>query len=122
AAGTATGSGSVTVSSGGKLTSGGGVLQYEAAQSVSNPIVTEGSMSGTLIANSGGIVEPGGDNLIGSLNVGALTAHTGSIFDFNLIGGTTSTNSTLASTGAATLDNAGTETVNVIGSKLAYGT
>jgi len=122
--GSATGTGNVTVSSGGTLTSGGGVTQFQAPVSAGNPIVTSGSMSGGLIVNSGGIVSPGGapgSGLIGSLSVGSITAHTGSIFDFALAGSFSSDFSSIASAGAATLDNGGTETVNVSGSTIAVG-
>jgi fibronectin-binding autotransporter adhesin len=116
--GSATGTGNVTVNSGGKLTSGNNTLVFQNGTTVA----TSGTMSGTLIVNNGGIVSPGGDNLVGNLSVGALIAHSGSIFNFDLIGGTTSDVDTITATNALTLDNGGTEDVNVLGSKLAYGT
>ena len=88
----------------------------------SSTLATSGTLSSSLIVDSGGVISPGGDGLIGSLSIGSLTAHTGSIFDFDLAGGTSATADQITSGGTFTLDNGGTETVNVAGSKLAFGT
>jgi autotransporter-associated beta strand protein len=113
--GSATGTGTVTVNSGGILSSGDGVVVF-------GQLVSAGGLSGNLTVNSGGVIDPGGVGLVGNLGVGSLTAHSGSIFNFDLIGGTTASVDTLTDAGAATLDGGGTETVDIAGSKLAYGT
>lgn len=53
---------------------------------------------------------------------GNLTAHSGSMFDFDLAGGTSATASDLTVDGSLALDVGGNEVVNVSGSQLAYGT
>jgi autotransporter-associated beta strand protein len=114
--GSALGAGDVTVASGGTLSSGGGIT-------VLGQAVSAGGLSGNLTVDSGGIVTPGGANLIGSLGIGgSLTAHDGSAFDFDLLGGTTAQSDDIAVTGDIALDTSGNETVNISGSKLAYGT
>jgi len=113
--GSALGVGDAEVESGGTLASGSGA-------SVLGQTVTTGGFSGNLTVDSGGTVIPGGSGLVGSLAVGGgITAHTGSIFDFELAGGISATASTISAGGALTLDNGGTETVNILGSQLASG-
>jgi autotransporter-associated beta strand protein len=117
--GSATGTGTVEVKSGGELSSGGGVAEYAGTST----IATAGTMSGALVVDSGGVVAPGGNGLVGLLTVGGgVTAHSGSIFDFALNGGTSATNSELIDSGAFTLDSNGIVDVNITGSKLATGT
>jgi fibronectin-binding autotransporter adhesin len=109
--GSALGSGNVAVNSGGTLSSGDGV-------SVLGQHVTAGGFTGNLTVNSGGIVAPGGVGAVGSLSVGALTANTGSAFDFDLSGGTSAATDTIDVNGSATLN--GTDTINVAGDQIAF--
>ena len=109
--GSALGTGNVTVNSGGTLSSGDGV-------SVLGQSVTAGGFTGNLTVNSGAIVAPGGVGAVGSMSTGALTANSGSAFDFDLAGGTTATFDTLNVTGSATLN--GTDTLNIAGDKIAF--
>jgi len=116
-AGSATGSGDVTVNNNARLTSGGNVVAL-------GEFMNSGSISGNLIVNSGGNVNAGGVGLAGTLAVGGdLRANNGSTFDFDLTGSLKANSDIITIGGNLTLDkSSGTvETINIDGSHLATG-
>ncbi len=123
-AGSATGSGPVVVNSGGTLASGGFVAPtgFSGAGQTSPVTVTAGVISGAVILNNGGIISPGGANTVGQLNVGSLTANNGSILNFDVNSPSAGNFDNITSAGGLTLPAGGTETVNITGSKLTFGT
>jgi autotransporter-associated beta strand protein len=112
-AGSATGTGDVTVNNGGALMTGNNTA-------VVGLTVTSGTMFGNLNVNPGGIINPGGVLQAGTLYVnGNVNAAAGSVFNFDLIGGTSATNDQII-IGQA-LNTTGVADINVSGSSLAFG-
>jgi autotransporter-associated beta strand protein len=110
--GSATGTGTVTINSGGNLATG--------QATVAGSAVKTGAVAGTVVVNSGGSIFPGGGAAAGSLTVGGLTAHSGASLNFDLVGGTSASADQIISNGTVTLDDLAT--AKIFGSKLAFGT
>ena len=112
--GSAVGSGDVEVKSPGHLATGNTTV-------LGSP-VTDGSIGGNLIVRSGAVIEPGNDNLTGTLFVGGnVNANDGSIFNFDVIGGVSAVSDQIVASGALTLDTPGTEKVNINDTSSATG-
>ena len=78
-----------------------------------------GSVSGTVVANSGGHINPAGVGATGTLTLGSLTAQPGSIFDFDM--GPASACDNIMITRASGLNLSGTGTVNIVSWSSGFG-
>jgi fibronectin-binding autotransporter adhesin len=117
-AGSATGFGDVFVNAGGTLISGNNAQVL--GVTMTSGSIGEWQANANLWVGAGGVVNPGGVNQAGTLYVnGNVNAAGGSIFDMDILGGTSATNDQVVIYGD--LNTSGTATLNISGSSLAFG-